>query len=287
MEEGHIKGSPFSVIVKDLNNLVQVIERVEKPMYITLDKTGNMVVTETGGKCVSVFSPAGEKLRSFASGKISNPRGVAVDEDDNILVVDKDSHCIHKFTSNGEFIIAVNTHGSSALEFQSPVGASFHPLNKRLYVADKLSHRIQILNPDLTFYKIFGSFGTGNGQLSYPTDMAFDDAGNVYVADVGNKRIQVFTSEGEFLRMFGKSGHGDGELSGASRIEVSTENIVYVSDWGNHRVSMFTSEGKFLTSFGGRGNGPGQFNIPRGITVDTNGVIYVCDRRNNRLQLFG
>ena len=287
VDEEHIKGSPFSVAVKDLNNLVQVIEQVKEAMYITLDKTGNMVVTESGGRCASIFSPGGEKLRSFGSRKLSNPRGVAVDEDSDILVVDKGGHCIQKFTSNGEFITTVNTHGSSALEFKSPVGAAFHPLNKKLYVADKLSHRIQVLNPDLTFYKIFGRFGTGNGQLSYPTDMAFDDSGNVYVADVGNKRIQVFTSEGEFLRMFGKSGHGDGELSGASRIEVSNENIVYVSDWGNHRVSMFTSEGKFLESFGGRGNGPGQFNKPRGITVDKNGVIYVCDRRNNRLQLFG
>ena len=287
MEGGHIKRSPFSVIVKDLNNLVQIIEQVKEATYIILDKTGNMVVAEAEGKCVSIFSPAGEKLRSFGSRKLSNPRGVAVDDDGNMLVVDKGGRCIQKFTSNGEFITTVNTHGSSALEFKSPVGAAFHPLNKKLYVADKLSHRIQILNPDLTFYKIFGSFGTGNGQLNYPTDMAFDDAGNVYVADVGNKRIQVFTSEGEFLRMFGKSGHGDGELSGASRIEVSNENIVYVSDWGNHRVSMFTSEGKFLESFGGRGNGPGQFNKPRGITVDKNGVIYVCDRRNNRLQLFG
>ena len=286
VEGGHIKGSPFSVIVKDLNNIVQVIEQVKKPTYISLDKTGNMVVTETGGKCVSVFSPAGEKLRSFGSEKLSNPRGVAVDEDGNILVVDTDRSCIQMFTSNGEVIRTVGTRGKTSLEFQSPVGAAFHPLNKRLYVADNFNHRIQVLNPDLTFYKSFGIHGSGNGQLYHPADVAFDGAGNIYVADVNNARIHVFTSEGEFLRMFGKSGHGDGELSRASRIEVSTENIVYVSDWDNHHISMFTSEGKFLESFGTQGNGPGKFNEPRGITVDKNRVIYICDCLNNRLQLF-
>ena len=289
VEGGHIKGSPFSVAVKDLNNLVQVIEQVKKPTYITLDKTGNMVVTESGAKCVSVFSPAGEKLRSFGSGKISNPHSVAVSEDGDIVVA-SGGHCIQKFTSNGEFITTVGTRGSSALEFQSPVGAAFHPLNKKLYVADQCNHRIQVLNPDLTFYNSFGSRGRGNGQLSYPADLAFDDAGNVYVADADNSRIQVFTCDGEFLRMFGKHGQGNGELFGASGIEVSyAENIVhvYVSDWSNHRISMFTSEGEFLESFGTQGNGPGEFNQPFGITVDKNGVIYVCDRDNSRLQLFG
>ena len=287
VEGGHIKGSPFSVAVKDLNNLVQIIEQVKEATYIILDETGNMVVAENGGNCVSVFSLAGEKLRSFGSEKLLNPRGVAMDDDSNMLVVDMDLHCIQKFSSNGEFITTVCTRGSSALEFQSPVGASFHPLNKKLYVADFANHRIQVLNPDLTFYKSFGSRGSGNGQLSYPADVAFDDAGNVYVADDDNSRIQVFTCEGEFLRMFGKRGQGNGELSGASRIEVSNENIVYVSEWSNHRVSMFTTEGEFLTSFGGRGNGPGQFDGPRGITIDKNGVIYVCDGFNHRLQLFG
>ena len=289
VEGGHIKGSPFSVIVKDLNNIVQIIEQVKEPTCITLDKTGNMVVAEDGGECVSVFSPAGEKLRSFGSDKLSDPRGVAMDDDGNILVVDMDRHCIQQFTSNGNFITTVGnygTHGSSALKFKSPVGAAFRPLNKKIYVADYSNNCIQVLNPDLTFYKSFGSSGTGNGELRNPTDMAFDNAGNVYVADVLNACIQVFTSEGEFLRVFGKRGQGNGELFRASRIEVSTENIVYVSDWNNHRVSMFTSEGKFLKSFGGQGNGPGQFNQPRGITIDNNGVIYVCDGFNNRLQLF-
>jgi hypothetical protein len=38
----------------------------------------------------------------------------------------------------------------------------------------------------------WGSFGYGDGQFSYPTDIFVDDDFNIYVVDRGNDRIQVF-----------------------------------------------------------------------------------------------
>ena len=43
-----------------------------------------MIVAELGGKCISIFSPSGEKIRTFGSrgsaqGKFNEPRGVTVD----------------------------------------------------------------------------------------------------------------------------------------------------------------------------------------------------------------
>ena len=277
----HIKGSPFTVTVRSLDNPIKVISDVKQPSCIAIDKIGNMIVSERGRKSVSVFSPMGEKVQSFGSGQLSDPRGVAVDDDGNILVVDRDKHCILKFTSDGKLITTIGKRGSSTLEFKMPIGAAIHPHNKRLYVADQFNHRIQVLNPDLTFYTTFGS--RGNGQFNYPTGVAFDSIGNVYVADSGNRCIQVFTAGGEFLRKFDKS---NGEQCKSSRVDVSDENVVYVTERDNQCISMFTCEGKFLRSFGTHGSGPGQFNHPRGIVVDKDGVIHVCDGDNNRLQLF-
>ncbi len=55
-----------------------------------------MVVTEggSGGHCVTVFSPSGERLRSFGTfssddDTILNPVGVAVDSKGNVLVADR------------------------------------------------------------------------------------------------------------------------------------------------------------------------------------------------------
>ena len=295
VEGEHIKGSPFPVTVKlpvqKLGTPIKTISGVKGPWGVAVNQRGEVIVAETSGHCVSIFSPEGEKLRSFGSygsghGQFDNPRGVAVDDDGNILVVDEKNHRIQIFTIDGKFISTIGKQRNMNLQFNEPTGIAINPKNKKICIADDENHRIQILNPDLTFCSSFGSEGSGNGQFHYPWDVAFDGTGNVYVADSGNNRIQVFTVEGEFLRKFGKKGSRNGELSGPIGISIDSDNVVYVAEWGNHRVSVFTCEGKFLTSFGTQGSGPGWFINPCGIAVDKNGVVYVSDTNNNRLQLF-
>jgi tripartite motif-containing protein 2/3/tripartite motif-containing protein 71 len=297
VEGEHIKGSPFPVTVKlpaqKLGTPIKTISGVKGPWGVAVNRRGEIIVSEGGSAhCISIFSPTGEKLRSFGSrgsgyGQFNSTRGVAVDDDGNILVADKDNHRIQKFAPDGRFILSVGKEGSNPLKFSQPMSVAIHPLNKRVYIADYGNHRIQILNPDLTFSSSFRSLGSGNGHFQKLWDVAFDSTGNVYVTDFGNNLIQVFTAEGQFLRKLGMGrGRGDGELNGPTGISIDSEDVVYVTEFGNHRVSVFTCEGKFLTSFGTHGSGPGQFALPRGIAVDKNGVVYVSDTTNNRLQIF-
>ena len=79
-------------------------------------------MAELGGNCISIFSPSGEKIRTFGSrgsaqGQFNEPRGVTVDGDGNILVVDRSSHCIQKFKGDGKFLTAVGQQGNKKLEF--------------------------------------------------------------------------------------------------------------------------------------------------------------------------
>ena len=292
VEGEHIKGSPFPVtVIKKLDAPIKTISGVNYPWGVAVNQRGEVILTESGGYCVYIFSPAGEKIRSFGSqgsghGQIKRTRGVVVDDDSSILVIDRDNHCIKKFSPDGKFITTVGKKGKNPLEFNQPIGVAIHPFNKRVYIADSHNHRLQILNPDLTLYSSFGSHGSGNRQFDDPWDVDFDSAGHVYVADSGNDRIQAFTAEGEFLRKFGKKGRGNGELYSPTGIGTDSDNVVYVTECWNHRVSVFTCEGKFLTSFGTVGSEPGQFKGPRGIAVDKNGVVYVSDTDNHRLQLF-
>ena len=292
VEGEHIKGSPFPVTVKlpvqKLGTPIKTIDEVKCPWGVAVNQRGEVIVAERNGYCVSIFSPEGEKLRSFGSkgsghGQFNAPRGVAVDDDGNILVVDENNHRIQKFTTDGNFVTTVGMQDN--IQLNKPTGIATNPKNKKIYIVDRCNHRIQILNPDLTLSSNFGSQGSDNGQFQYPWDVACDSTGNVYMADSDNHSIQVFTEEGEFLRKFGKEGSGNGELSGPIGISIDSDNVVYVAEWSNSRVSVFTCEGKFLTSFGTEGSGPGQFKRPYGIAVDKNGVVYVSDG-NNRLQLF-
>ena len=59
----------------------------------------------------------------------------------------------------------------------------------------------------------FGSFGTGDGQLDFPSGIEFDSDDNIYVTATGNDRVQKFTSDGTYVAQWGSSGNGDGQFN--------------------------------------------------------------------------
>ena len=253
-----IRGSPFVVIarlpIQNLGNPVKTIDGVNRPWGVAVNQKGEIIVAEKGGHCISIFSPSGEKIRTFGSkgsapGQFNGPRGVDVDGRGNILVTDRDNHRIQKFTGDGKFITVVGRKGNKHLELSDPTGVTINHRNRKVYISDTWNYRIQILNADLTFSNSFGSHCSSDGQFIRPWDVALDSTGNVYVADIFGHCIQVFTAEGKFLRRFGKKGSGDGELNWPSSVSIDCDGIVYVTEDDNHRVSMFTSEGQFLRSF--------------------------------------
>ena len=290
VEGQHIRGSPFSVAVKlpveKLGTPILTIGGVGKPWGVAINQRGEMVVTDRDSHCIHVFSPSGDKLRSFGTHGSSKKlyHGVAVDGEGNILVTDSGNHHIQKFTAEGQYLSGVGTEGSGPLQFSCPSDIA---ISDKVYVADSGNHRVQVLNPDLTFSHTFGEKGSGKGQLKYPRGIACDSTGKVYVTDRDNYCIQVFTAEGKFLRMFGQRGQDRGKLSRPIGIAIdAASGIVYVSEGWIHRVSLFTSEGQFVTSFGRRGEGPGEFEVPIALALDSSGVLYVCDHLNHRVQLF-
>ncbi len=283
VEDQHIRGSPFPVAVylrvEKIGTPIQTTItrlRVKEPWGIAFNHRGDVVVSERGGDCVSIFSPSGKKIRSFGTG--GSPCGVAVNGEGNIIVTNKKNHRIQKLTAEGEFITSVGSKGNGRLQFRSPHGITYNRTNDKVYVVDN-NHRVTRLNSDLTFSCSFGKKGSGKGQLKEPYDIACDSTGKVYVADRNNHRIQVFTAEGTSLGMFGRRGQGRGELLQPISITIDTSDRVYVGD-SNQRISVFTSDGVFITSF------VREFKGRLGLAVDASGVLYACDRDNNRIQLF-
>ena len=296
VEGQHIRGSPFTISAKSpvekLGTPILTLRGVKEPWGVAINQRGEVIVTDYGGHCVSVFSPSGEKLRTFGTcgsgqGQLQYPRGVTVDGEWNILVADSGNYRIQKFTPEGQFLTAVRAGGKGLLELDYPSYIVFNAANKKVYVTNWDNHCVQVLNSDLTFSSSFGKRGSGKGQFDCPYDVACDTTGRkVYVADCYNHRVQIFTAEGKFLKMFGRQGAGRGELRMPIGVAIDSNDMVYVSEAWNHRVSVFTSEGVFVTSFGSHGEGPGQFKAPYGVAVDNSGVVYVCDRTNNRVQVF-
>ena len=287
----HIKASPFVVLVrmpfKQPGTPVMTITGLSIPWGVVVNKKGEIIIAENGAHCISVYSQAGEKLRSFGSygsgqGQFNGPRGVAVDDDGNILVADTSNNRIQKFTADGTVITAVGSKGNKPLQFSLPTGIAIHPVSKRVYVNESTNYRVQILNPDLTPHGMFGSKGSGKGQFAELRGLAFDSAQNVYVGEHrSSTRIQVLTAKGEHIKWL-----GDTELKSPFDVDIDSNDTIYVCDRDNHRICIFDSNGTLLHSFGTKGKLSGQFDEPHGLTVDKNGLIYVSDYGNGRVQIF-
>ena len=290
-----IRGSPFAVTVKrsidKLGTPIKTINGLNGPWGVAVNKKEEVLIAEADGKCVSIFSPSGKKIKTIdgkgsANGPLGDLRGVAVDSGGNILVLDRENKQVRKFSPDGESLQVVGSRGDGPLQFQSPFGVAVNNTNGNVYVVDYATHCVQVLNSDLSFVSKFGSKGSGEGQFNHPYDIALDSAGSVYVTDTCNNCIQIFEHDGRYLRQFGKEGSGPGELNVPVSICIDSDNVVYIGEGGNSRISLFTSDGKFLKSFGSKGSGLGQFDRPYGIAVDKYGLVYVSDHSNKRVQLF-
>ena len=289
-----IQGSPFIIAVtsspQSLGQPVKVIGNLKRPYFVTTNSQNQIIVTEANSKCVSVFSPKGEKIHSFGSdgtndGQFQYPTGVTVDNVGNIYVVDKNNHSIHKFSSDGKFIQSVGTQGSGQLQFYCPMGVSFNPNNQKLYVCGQRNARVQVVNTDLTYHSTIGREGTGNGEFQNTVDIAFSSNGDIYVTDYNNHCVQIFYQDGIFLRTLRNKQQGQ-TLQYPVGIAVDSSDTVYVIERYRGCISVFTAEGEYLTIFGGKEEAEGLFNCPFGLHIDKNDSLLVCDTDNGRIQIF-
>src|SRR5215211_6475043 len=151
----------------------------------------------------------------------------------------------------------------------------------RLYVLSRsnMAHaemsflRVTICTIDEEYIGQFTSFGSGDGELIWPTSIAVDRDVNVYVSDERRHDVQAFDRDGAFLHRWGSQGAGTGQFNRPSGLAVDPSGNVLVVDCLNNRVQQFTPDGQFLRTWGEAGSGPGQFNLPWGITVDRQGRI--------------
>ena len=144
--------------------------------------------------------------------------------------------------------------------------------------------RITICTVDQEYLGEISTGGMGDGQMWWPSSLAFDSEDKLYVADEALNRVSIFSKEGDFLGQWGVQGSGQGQLDRPSGIAFDAADNLLVTDSLNHRIQKFHRDGTFISTWGELGTGPGQFNMPWGITVTRAGDVYVADWRNDRIQ---
>lgn len=186
------------------------------------------------------------------------------------------------------------TLGYAAMDargFYYPVSLTIRPdgqmfIQGRSHDGDTRGARITVMDYESNYGGDFGSYGSNDGQFTWPTDIAVDSDNNLYVADEYLQRISKFDREVNFVNKWGVKGSGPGQINGPAGLTLDSEDNLYVSDHRNGRIQVFTTDGEFIRAFGSAGDGVGQLNLPWGITVAPGGDLFVADWRNDRIQRF-
>lgn len=256
------------------------------PYGVESDSGGRLYVVDTYLKAVHVFDPAENSHYLFPArdNVFVSPIDIAVDPAGRTLFVSDSKLAVVKIFSNGGRKL-VGEIGRGVLE--RPTGIAIHPGNDELLVVDTLAANIVRFGlHDHAFKGIFGSTGSGQGRLHYPTNIFVAADGAILVSDSLNFRVQLFSARGEFLKEFGSLGDNPGYFSRPKGVAADSDGHIYVVDNLFDNVQIFDRVGRLLLAFGEHGSDAGQFWLPSGIFIDARDRIYVSDAYNKRIQIF-
>lgn len=242
---------------------------LRSPQYITVDRSGNLYISEGLGYTIRKIAPDGTIATVAGTGvALSGPDGAQA--------------------------ASSPLAGAEGLAFDS---------NGNLYVAELYLRKISTNGVLSTVAGRGNSLGDGGpataSRLSGAQGMRFDQAGNLYIADTGNNRIRKIDTNGIITTVAGGGSGGDGgsataaQLNQPSDVAVDASGNLYIADRGNNRVRVVTPAGVINTYAGTGVAGSGgdnfdaasaQLNGPAGLALDSAGRLYVSESVGNRIR---
>jgi len=218
------------------------------PSAVAVDNRGDVFIADTQNNMVREVTPNGIIHDVAGTGRagysgdggwavraeLDNPSGVAVDNRGDLFIADTYNNVIREVTPNGriETIAGNPRHGGYAGNggparhslLRDPQGISLDRQGD-LFIADSGNSVIREITT-LGIIKTvagepdrFGFDGDGAGathtELSGPTDVAVDAAGDLFIADTGNNALrEVSAKTGAISTVAGANGEGNGGQGG-------------------------------------------------------------------------
>jgi Uncharacterized conserved protein len=160
-----------------------------------------------------------------------------------------------------------------------------------LYISDTGNNRIEKVDPGwhITVIagnsEIAGSAGDGgaaySAQISAPSAIAVDGAGNIFFADTGNSAIREINALTQNISTIagtlGTSGVTGNELAGPQGFAFDASGNLYIADTGNNRIQKIDPSGVVTTVLG-------TFSQPWSVAVSSkDGSLYIADFGSNRI----
>jgi len=342
---------PGNVAVDSAGNIF-IADSVSSAIREVIAASGNIqTVAGTGAACSDSTTACGDNATA-TSAQLNNPYGIALDSSNNVYIADTANHRIRVVNAGtdsitiagvaiaGGDIATVAGNGTpgysgdngaaTSAELFSPSGI-FVDGSGNIFVADTNNHVVREIVPSTGIISTVAGNGTqcsqstgtcGDGgaatsaELSIPTGVAVDGAGNIYVADFGSNRIRavnpgasaatiasVSVGAGNIATIAGTGVGGysgdDGaatsaQLAGPMNVFLDSSANVFIADAENFVMrEVVASSGLIATVAGSNVQGftgdggtslSATFNFASGVVGDDAGNLYVADTDNSRIR---
>jgi hypothetical protein len=215
-----------------------------RPSGLSIDRDGNLLVSDSHYNCLRVYSWEGKLLRTLGGemgtgpGQLSYVSDAVQDKDGYYYIAEfGENQRISKLDADFKFVGSWGSPGSEPGQFARIRALALGP-DGNLYVADACNHRIQVFTTSGELVRCWGTAGSEPGQLSYPYDVAFSPGPTpfLYVMEYANHRVQKFTLEGKSVGCWGRPGREHGGLCSPWALAVDSRGRVHVVDSENDRV---------------------------------------------------
>ena len=192
----------------------------ENPFGITLDKAGNLYVTDAGNAAIRKITPSGSVSNMIPAGPansglikpgtpfLQKPEGIAVDAKGNLYLTDVANASVLKLSASGLLTTIAGGQGmgfndgpGSSAKFNKPMGIAID-VQGNLFVADAANAAIRRIDPAGEVTTIAGGktigFADGVGTAAAfdsPEAIVIDAQGNLYISDGCYGAIRKITIE--------------------------------------------------------------------------------------------
>jgi DNA-binding beta-propeller fold protein YncE len=219
---------------------------------------------------VLVFDASGKFLRSWGDGQFPYPHSLRVLRDGFVWLTDRKAQQLFKFTPDGTLLMTVGKKDvagdNSSPDMFNGISDVVMAPNGNVFVSDGEGGNTRVVKftSDGKFIKMWGTKGSGPGQMSGPHCIAMDSRSRVYVCDRGNKRIQVFDQDGMFLSQMAQFG------TPVSIAFDRSDTMFVAAPAPENKVTIGTTDGHVLETIEG-------LDSAHGMAVDSYGDIYVAE----------
>ncbi len=252
---------------------------LDSPQSLAVDRSGNMLIADSGNNRVLVIAETGELVVEFGGygwdeGQFDTPTDLAIYPGFYIYVLDEGNRRVERFDERGNYLDRIVDEDETGTPIGIAIGSG-----GELLIVDEDRQAVVVYSQFAETLEPLGGFGGGSGELVSPCDVVMGPSRQIAVSDPGAGVVHIFDEFGSELYEVTSPG---GRFRPCALAFDAYGNLI-AADAEGRCIVAFSARSRLTTAVALEGNGLPVAVEPVGLAFDGNGRLLVLDRAAGRL----